>query len=397
MSILVVLWISTLAVIYGSSYISMTKENKELMQLHAEMVVFSGYSKEDGKTPPEMGRRKFDESSPRFRLENFYSVVVSNEDSNKGEVLGVLEKDMNSVYSDAELEKLAADVMNRSKEFGKVGNLSYYKEDRGYTTLVVFMDNTVMNDNVSTLFKYTLIYGAVALVIIFFISSALAKRIVKPLEESYEKQKQFISDAGHELKTPVSVVNANAELLAREIGENQWLDNIRYENERMGNLVTQLLDLARMENVETELSEVDFSRIVEGECLPFESIAFEKGVTLETDIESNINVLGDASKLKQLVSILVDNALRHSEGDKVFVSLKKDSGQALLSVKNKGAEIPPDQREKIFERFYRADSARTDTGNYGLGLAIAKSIAVAHKGNIEVLCNDGFVEFVVRI
>ena len=391
MSILVILWIGTLAVIYGSSYITMNRENSELLRMHADMYQLDE-GRPDGKMPPDGGNRRFDDDSPRFRLSTFYSVAVSSD----GTVLKV-ENAEHSACTDAELESLAVQIASGSKEKGKTGDLAFYKTDKGSYTLVVFMDNTVMNDNVSTLFKYTLIYGAVALVIIFFISSALAKRIVKPLEESYEKQKQFISDAGHELKTPVSVVNANAELLAREIGENQWLDNIRYENERMGNLVTQLLDLARMENVETQLVEVDFSRIAEGECLPFESVAFEKGITLESDIESDVNILGDSSKLKQLVSILVDNAIRHSEGDKVFVTLKKDSGQAVLSVKNKGAEIPADQREKIFERFYRADSARTDTGNYGLGLAIAKSIAVAHKGSIEVLCNDGFVEFVVRI
>ncbi|MBQ6753262.1 MAG: HAMP domain-containing histidine kinase, partial [Clostridia bacterium] len=222
--------------------------------------------------------------------------------------------------------------------------------------------------------------------------------IVKPLEESYEKQKRFISDAGHELKTPVSVVNANAELLEREIGQNQWLENIQYENERMGNLVTQLLDLARLENVETVKEEVNFSKVTAGEALPFESVAFEKGISLETEIEDNVLVEGNSAQLKQVVSILIDNALRHSKGAKVSVALKKTHGQAVLSVTNEGDEIPPEQRERIFERFYRADEARTGgENNYGLGLAIAKSVADSHGGTLSVECRDGLVEFIFKI
>ena len=114
------------------------------------------------------------------------------------------------------------------------------------------------------------------MVLFFFLSVFLARKIVNPLEESYQKQRQFISDAGHELKTPVSIVSANAELLSREIGDNTWLKNIQYENERMGMLVGQLLDLARTENVTPQMEHIDFSRLVAGEALPFESVAFEK-------------------------------------------------------------------------------------------------------------------------
>lgn len=119
----------------------------------------------------------------------------------------------------------------------------------------------------SALLKYTLYGGILAIVVFFFLSVYLARMIIRPLEENHIKQKQFISDAGHELKTPISVVSANAELLEREIGENQWLSNIQYENERMGALVTQLLDLARMENVTPQMEIVDFSHLVSGETL----------------------------------------------------------------------------------------------------------------------------------
>ncbi|MEE1219628.1 MAG: HAMP domain-containing sensor histidine kinase, partial [Ruminococcus sp.] len=222
---------------------------------------------------------------------------------------------------------------------------------------------------------------------------------VNPLEESYHKQKQFISDAGHELKTPVSVVSANAELLSREIGDNQWLQNIQYENERMGILVGQLLQLARTENVTSQMEKIDFSRLVAGESLPFESVAFEQGLTLNSNITSNITVEGNSTQLKQVVSILLDNAIRHSKDNgEVYLSLNKEHGLAKLSVINKGDEIPTEQRKQIFERFYRVDTVRNgEDKHYGLGLAIAKAIATSHKGNIEVLCYNGFVEFKVKI
>ena len=227
----------------------------------------------------------------------------------------------------------------------------------------------------------------------------LAGRIVKPLEESYERQKQFISDAGHELKTPVAVINVNAELLSREIGENQWISNIQYESERMSALISQLLDLARAEHAKPPMEAVDLSRLVCGETLPFETVAYEKGLMLNCEIDDEIRVSGNSVQLKQLVSILIDNAIRHGEGGReILISLKKGKSHAVLSVANEGPEIPPEQRSHLFERFYRTDSARTGEDNhYGLGLAIAKAITVSHEGSIDLQCGDGNVEFIVKI
>ena len=188
-------------------------------------------------------------------------------------------------------------------------------------------------------------------------------------------------------------------MLSREIGDNQWLQNIQYENERMGVLVAQLLQLARTENVTQQMEHVNLSRLVDGEALPFESVAFEKGFVLNTNIINNIEVIGNNAQLKQIVSILLDNAIRHSkEQGEIYLSLTKEHGFAKLSVINKGDEIPEEQRVKIFERFYRVDTVRnSEDKHYGLGLAIAKAISTSHKGNISVLCYDGFVEFRVQI
>lgn len=400
MSVLILLWVGTLGVIYASSYFEMKKQNEEMLQAHAEMYTLP--SAFDEITPPDKPfpnrehgfKPDFDPQSPMFKLSTFYSVAVSYD----GKILGV-KNESQEVHTDEELIKSAQKIIDSSKVIGTEDNLTFYKVDKDGYILVTFMDNTVINENAITLFRYTLIFGGVALVLFFFLSVFLAKKIVNPLEESYQKQKQFISDAGHELKTPVSVVSANAELLSREIGDNQWLQNIQYENERMGILVAELLQLARAESVKPQMEHIDFSRLVAGESLPFESVAFEKGLTLNCNITNNICVEGNSTQLKQIVSILLDNAIRHSKDKgEVYLSLIKEHGCAKLSVINKGDEISTQQREQIFERFYRADTVRnSEDKHYGLGLAIAKAIVASHKGHIEVQCFDGFVEFKVQI
>lgn len=399
MAVLVSLWVGTLGIIYASSYIEMSKRNEVMLTAHAEMYTLS---QPFDNLPPMMPKpykdgNRFEPNfaqSPMFQLTTFYTVSVSYE----GEILEVRNSQPN-LHSDDELKALADKILGGKRVKGSEDNLAFYKTDKSGYNLVVFMDNTVINENAATLLRYTLIFGGVALVMFFFLSVFLARKIVHPLEENYQKQKQFISDAGHELKTPVSVVNVNAELLSKEIGENQWLDNIMYENERMGMLVGQLLELARAESVTPQTETLDFSRLVEGESLPFESVAFEKNLQLVCKSESGIKVVGNETQLKQLVSILLDNAIRHSkDGNTVSLKLRKEHGMVQLSVINAGDEIPAEHRERIFERFYRIDIARNgEDKHYGLGLAIAKSIAESHKGSIAVLCYDSLVEFCVTL
>lgn len=397
MSILVVLWIGTLGIIYASSYFEMKNQNEQMLQTHAQMYVLPPHFEGMGRPMPggDHGFKPgFDPETPKFQLSTFYTVAISLD----GKVLEI-KNDPATVYSDDALEQMAKNIIEEGKSTGTLDNLTFLKTDKNGYILVTFMDNTVVNESARSLFRYTLIFGGVALVVFFFLSRFLAKKIVAPLEESYQKQRQFISDAGHELKTPVSVVSANAELLARQIGDNLWLQNIQYENERMGMLVGQLLDLARTENVTPQMEHIDFSRLVAGEALPFESVAFEKELALSTAITSGIGVAGNGAQLKQLTSILLDNAIRHSKpAGEVRLMLTGDHGIAELSVINTGDEIPTEHRDKIFERFYRVDPARNgEDKHYGLGLAIAKAIVTAHHGHIQVLCYNGLVEFRVNL
>ncbi|MDD6187381.1 MAG: HAMP domain-containing sensor histidine kinase [Oscillospiraceae bacterium] len=399
MSILVCLFIGTLAVIYASSYYEVANTNFDMLERYAQTYVLADHIQYDhmdnlppGWMEPLQGkdRRGKPFNTPAFQLSTFYSVAVAD----NGQILATDIGDR-EVYNGATLEEYAADILKNGKVKGTKGSLVYLVEPKNGYTLVAFMDNTVTQESMTTLFRYTLVFGSIALVVMFLLSRYLAKRIVDPLERSYLKQKQFVSDAGHELKTPVSVVNTNAEILQREIGENRWLANIQYENERMGKLVTQLLELARTEDVKPQMEHLDFSRLVAGGVLPFESVAFENGLMINTQIADGVSVMGNSTQLSQLVSILVDNAIRHGQGGKeILVSLTQNRSTAILSVINAGEAIPPEKTEQLFERFYRTDEARTEKDNhYGLGLAITKAIVEAHKGKIEVHCHNGLVEF----
>lgn len=390
MSLLILVLGGTFSVIYVASYIEVTNENREILDQYVENYSLpSSLSQLDER----IDSQSWIHTAPMAELSTFYTVVFTKD----SQLLYVDTADINT-YNIDELVNLARDVWNKGKSEGKYDNLLYRIADKGNYILIAFLDNTVVQNSAGTLLNYTLMFGAVALIILFFIAKYLANRIVQPLEESYQKQRQFISDAGHELKTPVAVVNANIELLARQLGKNQWLDNIQYENERMSSLIIQLLELARTENVTPTMEDLDFSHLVMGEMLPFETIAYEKGLLLNSEIIPDIHVHGNATQLKQLVSILIDNAISHSEnGKEVMLVLKRVKNHAILSVINDGDPIPEQERKQLFERFYRTDDARSDHGqHYGLGLAIAKAIVESHKGTIQIVCDQGKVSFITK-
>lgn len=406
LSVLVLLLVGTLCVIYAASYIDMTNENQEMLRQYVQSYTLPGNGGTDNTAAGSPGTGNFAPIRPReppndpkdkppmLELSTFYSVALAED----GEILKADTADL-STFTEGELSALALEILESGKDSGVRSNLSYLMEQKDGYTLVAFLDNTVVLENAGTLFNYTLIFGSVALVLMFFLARYLADRIVTPLEESYEKQKQFISDAGHELKTPVAVINANLELLSRQTGPNQWLSNIQYENERMSALIIQLLDLARTENVTPSMEDLDLSRLVLGEALPFETVAYEKGLSLKSEIEDDIHISGNSVQLKQLTSILIDNALRHgATGTDILLSLKREKHHAVLAVTNVGEPLTPEQSRHLFERFYRTDEARSgEDKHYGLGLAIAKAVVTTHKGTIGVHCADGKVIFTTKL
>ncbi len=301
-----------------------------------------------------------------------------------------------NVYEEEDLIRIAREILAANRSSGRTDHLAYLVVHKPEYTLVAFMDNTVTESSMRTLLRNVLIIGCGAIIVLFVLSLFLSQRIIRPLEENDQRQRRFISDASHELKTPVAVISASAEMLSREIGENAWLENILYENERMKGLVGQLLDLSRAENAEAPIEEVDFSRLVTGETLAFENLAFDQGKTIQSRIEEGVLLSGNREQLTQVVSILLDNAVHHATGSEIELSLKRQGHHAVLRVDNEGDEIPPDKLAHLFDRFYRVDEARNSEGqHYGLGLSIAKAVTEKHGGSIAVSCQDGKIRFTV--
>ena len=229
-----------------------------------------------------------------------------------------------------------------------------------------------------------------------YISYWLTGWIVKPIVETFEKQKQFVYDVSHELKTQIAVIMTNADMAEKD-GDAKWINNIKNESDRMNKLVVSLLDLLVSDNYnEKEKFKVsNVSKTIEMCVLTFESLIYENNLKVEYDIQSDINFNCSVERIKQLFGILVDNAIKHAKKDsKIFISLKKNKDGIIFSVKNRGDAIPKEEREKIFERFYRSDKSRNRNENrYGLGLAIAKNIVTMHNGKINVTCSGGYTTF----
>lgn len=390
MSSIIILFAVTLSVILLASFREIRQKNLDMLERYVEN--YSIDNKEKNRNNKDLELEKNPNKNSDYQLSTFYSVAISN----NGSVLAV-DNGNKELYNNDELTQIAKSILDEKKYSGRTSNLSYVVRDKNGYTLVAFMDNTVSEAGLRTMLRYVLIVGFTSIIGMFLISLPLSKRIIKPLEENDRKQKQFISDASHELKTPVAIIGTNTELLSREIGNNEWLENIKYENERMGILIKQLLDLSHAEDVIVSMENINFSRIILGEILAFESFAFEKGKEFIIDIDEDVYLIGNQIQLKQLVSILLDNAIRHSSGKNININLKRKNNTIELNLINDSNEIPQEKLNHIFDRFYRVDEVRNSEDlHYGIGLSIAKAIVEKHGGNIEVLTKNRKFKLIIK-
>ena len=390
MGSIIILFAVTLSVILLASFREIRQKNLDMLERYVED--YSIDNKEKDRKNKDLELEKNPNKNSDYQLSTFYSVAISN----NGSVLAV-DNGNKELYNNDKLTQIAKRILDEKKLSGITSNLSYVIKDKNGYTLVAFMDNTVSEAGLRTMLRYVLIVGFTSIIGMFLISLSLSKRIIKPLEENDRKQKQFISDASHELKTPVAIIGTNTELLSREIGNNEWLENIKYENERMGILIKQLLDLSHAEDVIVSMENINFSRIILGEILAFESFAFEKGKEFIIDIDEDVYLIGNQIQLKQLVSILLDNAIRHSSGKNININLKSKNNTIELNFINDSYEIPQEKLNHIFDRFYRVDEVRNSEDlHYGIGLSIAKAIVEKHGGNIEVLTKNGKFKLIIK-
>lgn len=239
-------------------------------------------------------------------------------------------------------------------------------------------------------------------VLLFVLVWSVSYKIFEPIRIMINNQKRFISDASHELKTPVTVISANADVLIKNEGDNQWINNIKSQTKRLNLLIADLLTLAKLDEKKTFGNSENFnlSQEVLDSTLPFEALAYEKGKSLSVNISEGIKCYGDRAGLKKVVNILVDNAIKYStDGEPVDVSLSAENSKATLSVYNKGSNVDEKDENKVFDRFFRSDDSRSrDYGGSGLGLSIAKSICDVNGWKISAkTVKDSFMKITVAI
>lgn len=310
----------------------------------------------------------------------FFSVTVEN-----GEVT-TLDMDRIAAIDAAAAAQLAEDVLSSGQEIGFRAEYRFRIATTDAGSRIIFLDCGRNLSSLRTTLLASLVISALGLTAVLLILIPISAKIVKPVAESYEKQRQFITDAGHELKTPLTVIQADADLIELEQGESEWLEDIRHQAQRLTELTKSLITLSRMEEAGTQLQFVDFplSDVVEETAHDFLALSIQQNKTLEQNLAPQLTLRGNEAAIRQLLTILLDNALKYSpEHTAISLRLTHSGREHQLSLTNVcAAPLTVSQTERLFDRFYRADSSRNSPG-YGLGLAIAKSIVSAHGGTIK--------------
>ncbi|MGN0641998.1 MAG: sensor histidine kinase [Huintestinicola sp.] len=386
-------------------------------------------SGENGSSEPDVKERDFDpERDIRVGHERFADFSFGKNNMMDGWIRVKLDSEGNTeniFYSqinrydseeyisddlESAVEAAAEKIISEGEDEGMVyfNDISYRFGVRtaadGKGKVVVFLDRTSEILTLNRLLMILFIIFAAATAVLFVLSWFLAKWAAAPVEDAWNRQKVFFSNASHELKTPLTVISANLDVIMSNSSETvesqkKWFDYIKSEAKKMSGLINEMLYIAR-EDRETDegttvMTDFNVSEAAEGACLAFEALAFEKGKTIVQKIEPDVYRKGDHESIVRVINILIDNAVSHSSPQsEIVVSLKKHKNKVKLSVSNKGDVIPAEDLNRIFDRYYRTDASRSaDTGGFGLGLAIAKTIIEKHGGTISAVSDEEKTEF----
>jgi len=334
-----------------------------------------------------------DQMSPEIPYESRFFSVVMVENKNGKKILSIDTAHIAAIDAKTAGE-YAIQALTSESIKGFTEKYRYLIKEHETYTRVIFLDCTRDLDTFESFFIASIAISAIGLISIFILIFFLSGRIVRPVSESYEKQKRFITDAGHELKTPLTIIDADAEILEMELGEeNEWIKDIKAQTKRLATLTGDLIYLSRMEEENMKLQTIDFplSDVTSETASSFQSLAINKNKTIVCDIEPMITVNGDEKAIRQLISVLLDNAIKYSsESSSISLTLQSQGKYVILNVSNMTDGISNDDIPHLFDRFYRADSSRnSSTGGHGIGLSIAKAVVNAHKGKISAFSPDG--------
>ena len=341
------------------------------------------------KEPPEsktfgdgmLRKRGFSDETPYES--RFFSVLLDE----AGQVLGT-DTGMIAAVDQGTAGEYAQEVWSSGRSRGFLGDYRFIRSGENGGVRMIFLDCGRSLSNFRAVLLASISISLLGLLAVLLLLLLFSRRIVTPVAESYEKQRRFITDAGHEIKTPLTIIGADADLLELEWGENEWLTDIKRQTQRLTGLTRDLIELSRMDEERPQLSCIEFplSDVTEEVVQSFQGPAKAQKKELVTKIQPLLSFTGDENALRQLVSILLDNAVKYSpEGGSISVGLEKEGRFVKLNVSNTTAQpVEKEQLNRLFDRFYRADPSRSQaTGGYGLGMSIARSIVVAHKGKIQ--------------
>ena len=381
--------------VYSSAESSMEATSREVLQRVIEEAAYAG-SSYMVPTMPALGP---------VQLPYFTVSVSTNLWPTGTYTAQVVSGTYENLQNSEELAAILTDCLSQNRREGVVGayNLRFLRREAGSRIHLAFVDMSVEQATLGRLMRSYLQIALAAFLVLLAVSVLLARWATAPVERAWRQQRQFLSDASHELKTPLTVILSNAELLeAAPLTDKpaRWADNIHSEALQMKSLVEEMLTLARADNmVRTAVfTEVSLSEVAADCALAFEPVAFEAGKPLEYQIGEGVTVLGDRDRLRQVVSVLLDNAVKYGRpGGTITLTLQKTDRQARLTVSNPGDPIPPEQLPRLFERFYRADASRGEQSGFGLGLPIAAAIAAEHRGTLKAESDAASTRFVFTV
>lgn len=342
--------------------------------------------KEEAAMPDVSGKdRRFSAETP-YEM-RYFTVTVSDE--------GVTAVDVGRIAAvdETKAKEYAQALYSSGKNKGRIDDYKYVAVDKGNGKMYVFLDCDREYDECKTILFYSILISALGLGVVAVLIVLISKVFVRPLADGYEKQKRFITDASHELKTPLTIISANTEILEMDVGENEWTTSIRNQVARLTDMTNKLVYLARMEEENPHVNMIDFSlsNAVAEAAEPYKAIALSSGKTLNIDVDENVTYKGDEKAIRQALTMLLDNAMKYSdEKGTVWVSLKSVNSGKEIVVKNTVDKIATGKHDELFDRFVRGDESRNSkTGGSGIGMSVAHAIVAAHKGKISAKSEDG--------